>query len=57
MLDADIKNYLKEVVLDAYLRDLSNARTLQSDGVYKKVTSRASKQFDSQMFFVGRDER
>lgn len=56
VLDVDIKDYLKNVVLDAYLRDDTNARTLQSDGTYKKVTSRSSKQFDSQMFFVGRDE-
>ncbi|MGB7202527.1 MAG: polyphosphate kinase 1 [Pyrinomonadaceae bacterium] len=56
VLDADIKKYLKDVVLDAYLKDDFNSRTLQSDGTYKKVTSRSSKVFDSQMFFVGRDE-
>lgn len=55
VLDADNKRYLMDTVLGAYLRDDANARTLQSDGTYKKVISRSSKQFDSQMFFVGRD--
>lgn len=56
ILDPGIKNYLADVVLGAYLRDDSNARALQPDGSYKKVTSRSSKRFDSQMFFVGRDD-
>lgn len=56
VLDFEIKNYLLDVVLDAYLRDDTNARTLQSDGTYKRVTSRTSKQFNSQMFFVGSDD-
>lgn len=56
VLDADIKKYLKDVVLDAYLRDDMNASVLQPDATYKKVTSRSSKQLNSQMFFVGRDD-
>jgi polyphosphate kinase len=56
VLDDEIKKYLKDVVLDAYLRDDVNACALQPDGVYKKVAPRSSKHSDSQMFFVGRDE-
>ena len=52
--DPAIKSYLKDVVLDAYLRDNGRARALRSDGTYERVpgTDRNDK-FDSQAFFVG----
>jgi polyphosphate kinase len=53
-----IRQYLRETVLDAYLRDTANARILRSDGTYKRVTAgnnEASADFSSQMFFVGQD--
>jgi len=53
VLDADIREYLRETVLDAYLRDEINAHILRSDGTYKKIASRTGKGFDSQMYFVG----
>ncbi len=55
VLDADIKTYLKGVVLDSYLKDTANARTLQPDGNYKRLGTRTTKAFDSQMYFVGSD--
>ena len=53
VLDPEIKLYLRDTVLDAYLRDEVNAHILRNDGTYKKVASRTGKGFDSQMFFVG----
>jgi polyphosphate kinase len=53
ILDAEIKAFLKDVYLDAYLRDNCNARTLRSDGTYRKIPG--PEPFDAQMFFVGRD--
>ncbi|MBV9957062.1 MAG: polyphosphate kinase 1, partial [Acidobacteria bacterium] len=37
VLDAPSKRYLKEVVLDTYLRDNVKARVLKSDGTYETV--------------------
>ena len=54
ILNPEIKGYLKNTVLDAYLRDNVNARILRADGSYKKVPG-GSEPFDSQMFFVGQD--
>lgn len=51
--DPEISIYLKDTVLDAYLRDEKNARILLPDGSYRKVASRAKGGFDAQMFFVG----
>ena len=53
IIDAEIKNYLKETVLDAYLRDEVNARLLRTDGTYRKVGRRGSGGPDAQMGFVG----
>lgn len=55
ILDAEIRQYLKTEVLGSYLRDHANARTLGSDGVYKRISSRTKHGFDSQMHFVGLD--
>jgi polyphosphate kinase len=53
--DAAIRKYLKEVLLDAYLRDNVNARILKPDGSYQKVSAKDSETFSSQMFFVGQN--
>jgi polyphosphate kinase len=54
ILDADIKSYIKDVVLDAYLRDNLNSRGLRPDGTYRKLTA-GKEPFDAQMFFVGKE--
>lgn len=53
--EAKIRQYLKETMLDAYLRDTTNAKSLQSDGSYKRVSANGADIFSSQMFFVGQD--
>jgi len=53
--DASIRRYLKEVLLDAYLRDNVNARILKPDGAYQKVFEKGVEPFSSQMFFVGQN--
>ncbi len=53
--DPEIKAYLRDVVLDAYLRDNVNARALKSDGTYRNVPLGNAKVFDSQLSFVGKE--
>ncbi|MEO6334588.1 MAG: RNA degradosome polyphosphate kinase, partial [Pyrinomonadaceae bacterium] len=53
ILAPELKSFLKNVYLDAYLRDNVNARTLRPDGTYRKVAG--GEAFDAQMFFVGQD--
>ncbi|HLM00849.1 MAG TPA: polyphosphate kinase 1, partial [Pyrinomonadaceae bacterium] len=53
--DANIRQYLKDVLLDAYLRDNANARILNPDGSYEKISANGSEPFSSQMFFVGQN--
>jgi polyphosphate kinase len=53
--EAKIRQYLKETLLDAYLRDTAKARILQADGTYKRVSKNDAEAFNSQMFFVGQD--
>ena len=48
-----LKEYLKDIVLDAYLRDGLNAHELRPDGSYERVRPVAEEQFDSQMHFEG----
>jgi polyphosphate kinase len=54
--DKKIKNFIKEEILDIYLKDTVNARLLNADGTYQKLDP-ASKEdpFDSQLYFVGND--
>jgi polyphosphate kinase len=54
ILDAEIKAFLRDVLLDAYLRDNVTARELLSDGTYKRV-EQGKEPFDAQLFFVGID--
>ncbi len=53
VLDTEIRSYLKNEVLGAYLKDQVNARILQADGTYKRISARTKTGFDSQMHFVG----
>jgi polyphosphate kinase len=53
VLDAEIKAYLRDDLLPAYLRDDVNTRVLEASGKYRKISSKAGKAFDSQMYFVG----
>ncbi|HEV8368145.1 MAG TPA: polyphosphate kinase 1 [Pyrinomonadaceae bacterium] len=52
--DEGSKRYLKDIVLDAYLRDNLRARELQPDGRYRPIPKNSNEEFDSQDFFVGR---
>jgi len=52
--DPRLKKYLKNEVLEAYLRDNVNARELRPDGSYERVHSLGNAEaFDSQMYFEG----
>jgi polyphosphate kinase len=55
VLDATIKAYLRETVLNAYLRDEANTYVLRPDGSYKREFARSNGGFDAQMYFVGQD--
>ena len=52
--DDTSKRYLKDVLLDAYLRDNIRARELQSDGSYRPVLKNSEPEFDSQKYFFNR---
>ena len=50
--NARLKKFLRDEVLQAYLRDNANARALQPDGSYQRVRGDAGEEpFDSQMYF------
>jgi polyphosphate kinase len=52
----DLKKYLKEEILEIYLRDNVNAQLLHKDGSYEKIMPRKNEvEFDSQMYFVGQE--
>jgi polyphosphate kinase len=54
ILDVNLKRYLKDVVLAAYMRDNVKARILNSDGLYERVPmSPESTPFNSQLHFEG----
>ncbi len=53
ILDQSIRDYIKHTILDAYLRDNVNVRTLRPDGSYKKISG--GEPFDAQMSFAGQD--
>lgn len=55
VIDAEIKGYLRDVLLLAYLKDQVNAYTLQADGSYKKTGNRTKGGADAQQFFVGKN--
>jgi len=51
--DPEAKNYLKKVLLEAYLRDNVKARELRADGSYEKIPSVSGQTFNSQTYFIG----
>ena len=54
IFDPNLRAYLKDEVLDVYLRDNVNARELQPDGSYRLVTAEdGDGEVDSQMHFEG----
>ena len=54
--DAEEKKYLKDVLLDAYLRDNVKARQLLPDGKYVPVGPKTDFPFNSQNYFIGRHD-
>ena len=51
--DERLKKYLKDVLLDAYLRDNVKARVLSPDGRYHPVPlEEGAERFNSQLFFI-----
>jgi polyphosphate kinase len=54
ILDANLKRYLKDVVLVTYLRDNVKARILTADGAYERVPMASGEApFNSQLHFEG----
>ena len=53
--DPKLRKYLKEDVLEVYLRDNVNARELQPDGSYLRVYPTDVEPFDTQVYFEGVD--
>ena len=54
--DRHLLKYIRDTILDAYLRDTANARVLNAEGTYEKVLpSGKDAPFDSQMFFAGQE--
>jgi len=54
ILDAHLKQHLKNVVLDTYLKDNVKARLLNADGVYERVPVAPEEEaFNSQLHFEG----
>jgi polyphosphate kinase len=54
VLDPNLKSYLKDTVLAAYLRDNVKARVMNSDGSYvQPEMSSGEEPFNSQVFFEG----
>ncbi|HJQ33425.1 MAG TPA: polyphosphate kinase 1 [Pyrinomonadaceae bacterium] len=55
--DERLKKYMKDVLLDAYLRDNVKARVLTPEGVYRPVeTEPGAERFNSQTFFMDAPE-
>ena len=49
----EAKKFLKDVLLDAYWRDNTKARSLDADGKYNLIPSDPGQAFNSQEFFIG----
>lgn len=53
--DPNLKRYLKDEILTAYLRDNTKARRLSSNGMYERLPTVAGDQpFDAQKYFMNR---
>ena len=53
ILSPELKVYLRDTYLNAYLRDNVNASLLRPDGTYRRITG--GEPFDAQAFFIGQD--
>jgi polyphosphate kinase len=54
VLDTRLRQYLKDVILAAYLRDNTKAQILTSDGTYERARpAPGEERFDSQSYFEG----
>jgi len=54
VLDPQLRKYLKDTVLAAYLRDNVKARNMNSDGTYERPAMEPDEEpFNSQLFFEG----
>ncbi len=54
VLDPSLRRYLKDVALEAYLRDNVKAREMRPDGTYVRVRPAPGEEpFDSQSYFEG----
>ncbi len=54
VLDPQLRKYLKDIVLAAYLRDNVQARILNAEGIYERPEIRAGEEpFNSQTYFEG----
>jgi polyphosphate kinase len=51
--DPGAKKFLKDVLLDAYWRDNTKARSLDAEGNYNVIPSNPGQAFNSQEFFIG----
>ena len=51
VIDPEIRSYIKDEILESYLRDTRNTKLLKPDGTYRKVSG--GEPFDVQMSFVG----
>lgn len=55
--DPQLRSYLKDVVIETYLRDNVKARELQPDGTYKRVSvGEGEERLNSQLFFINAPE-
>jgi len=57
VLDPGIGEYIRYVVLEAYLRDNVRATTLNSDGIYEPVDAGDSPPLDAQTLLMSRKQR
>ncbi|MGB7070183.1 MAG: polyphosphate kinase 1 [Pyrinomonadaceae bacterium] len=55
VMDEGIRRYIREELLDSYLRDNTNARILCPHGTYQRLNSKAADAFSSQLSFVGKE--
>ncbi|QYO65781.1 hypothetical protein JVX88_03015 [Leptolyngbya sp. 7M] len=55
IIDREIATYIRDVILEGYLRDNVNAWSLRPDGTYRKVAAGSTRESNSQMSFVGED--
>jgi polyphosphate kinase len=54
VLDKELRDYLRDTVLGAYLRDTDRAAVLGADGDYRPATSDGGEPFNAQHFLLTR---